>query len=145
MEKKSGRPRAEINWETFESLCGIQCTQTEIASVLKVHVDTLRDRTAEHYQEDFSTVYKKFSEGGKCSLRRNQFMLSKTNASMAIWLGKQWLGQTDVNKEQVGSIVDAVLEINERNRNRTTVQQRMETEQPLLHQRSPGESDSIQA
>lgn len=92
----NGRGLKEINWELFEQLCEIQCTQSEIASVLKVHVDTLRDRAKAHYQEEeFSTIYKKYTENGKSSLRRHQFLLSKKNAAMAIWLGKQWLGQKD--------------------------------------------------
>lgn len=32
---------------------------------------------------------------GKISLRRAQFKLAKKSANMAIWLGKQWLGQQD--------------------------------------------------
>ena len=91
----TGRPQKEINWELFEQLCEIQFTQSEIASVLKVHIDTLRDRAAIHYGDKFSNIYKKYTEGGKSSLRRHQFLLSKKNAAMAIWLGKQWLGQKD--------------------------------------------------
>jgi hypothetical protein len=61
-----------------------------------VHVDTLRNKAKAHYEEeDFSTIYKKYTENGKSSLRRHQFLLSKKNAAMAIWLGKQWLGQKD--------------------------------------------------
>ena len=30
------------------------------------------------------------------SLRRSQFRLAENNATMAIWLGKQYLGQKDV-------------------------------------------------
>ena len=95
MTKKRGPPLKPINWELFEQLCAIQCTQYEIASMLKVHPNTLSDRTNEYFREDYSTVYKKLSECGKCSLRRYQFNLSKTNASMAIFLDKNWLGQTD--------------------------------------------------
>jgi hypothetical protein len=92
----NGRTPKEINWDLFEQLCEIQCTQSEIASVLKVHVDTLRNKAKAHYEEeDFSTIYKKYTENGKSSLRRHQFLLSKKNAAMAIWLGKQWLGQKD--------------------------------------------------
>jgi hypothetical protein len=94
------RPQKEIDWAAFENLCQLQCTQSEIASFLKVHIDTLRDRAIAHYEmDDYSNIYKKFSESGKCSLRRNQFVLSKKNASMAIWLGKIWLGQRDVSRE----------------------------------------------
>lgn len=98
-KRKMGRPKAEIDWNLFEQLCGIQCTQSEMASMLKINVDTLRDRVEENYNDTFSTIYKKFTENGKCSLRRNQFALSKTNTAMAIWLGKQWLGQTDTPTE----------------------------------------------
>lgn len=91
-----GPPKKPIDWDEFEKLCALQCTQSEIASFLKVHPNTLSDRVKEKYPgEDYSTVYKKFSESGKCSLRRNQFVMSKKNASMAIWLGKQWLEQRE--------------------------------------------------
>lgn len=91
-----GAPKKPIDWEEFEKLCALQCTQSEIASFLKVHPNTLSDRVKEKYEgEDYSTVYKKFSETGKCSLRRYQFAMSKKNTSMAIWLGKQWLDQRE--------------------------------------------------
>lgn len=92
---KAGRPRKEIDWSLFEQLCQIQCTQSEIASMLKIDRDTLRDRVLDHFKEDYSSIYNKFTEAGKCSLRRMQFVLAKKNAGMAIWLGKQYLGQRD--------------------------------------------------
>lgn len=98
--KPTGRPEKEINWTLFEQLCAIQCTQSEIASMMKIHIDTLRDRAVVHYGDEYSNIYKKLSESGKCSLRRNQFVLSKTNASLAIWLGKQWLGQRDIQEDE---------------------------------------------
>jgi DNA-binding CsgD family transcriptional regulator len=95
-----GRPEKEIDWNMYEQLCGIHCTTQEIASFLKVHEDTLRPRAVQHYGgDDYSAIYKKFQESGKCSLRRNQFAMSKTNASMAIWLGKQYLGQKDRDEQ----------------------------------------------
>ena len=47
------------------------------------------------YGAGFSDIYKKLSSGGKKSLRRMQFELADKNATMAIWLGKQILGQRD--------------------------------------------------
>jgi hypothetical protein len=42
---------------------------------------------------------KEAHEGGRmeglASLRRKQFTMAESNASMAIWLGKQYLGQKD--------------------------------------------------
>ena len=91
----SGRPPKEINWQLFEDLCSIQCTQSEIASVLHFHVDTIRDRAQAHYEEEYSNIYKRFSESGKTSLRRTQFKLAQKSPAMAIFLGKQYLGQKD--------------------------------------------------
>jgi hypothetical protein len=93
--KTAGRPKKEIDWNQFEDLCALQCTQSEIASFLKIHHETLIIRAREKYEEDYPSIYKKYSEGGKCSLRRNQFAMSRKNASMAIWLGKQWLEQRE--------------------------------------------------
>lgn len=94
-----GRPIKEIDWNMFEQLCGIHCTTSEISSFLKIHDDTLRVRALKYYGgEDYSAIYKRFQESGKCSLRRNQFAMSKSNATMAIWLGKQYLGQKDIEQ-----------------------------------------------
>ena len=47
------------------------------------------------YGRTFADVYKEKRQGGKASLRRQQFKIAETNATMAIWLGKQYLGQSD--------------------------------------------------
>ena len=102
-----GRPPKEIDWEMFEQLCALQCTQDEMSGFLHVCGETLSNRVQQHYGEDYSTIYKRFSETGKCSLRRNQFVLSKTNAAIAIWLGKQWLGQKEnIPEAQVSDDID---------------------------------------
>lgn len=97
-KKKMGRPRIEwspTDYKHFEGLCAIQCTEEEIASVMGVSVDTVSRRVQEHYNMTFAEVYKRYSAPGKAALRRTQFDLAKRNATMAIWLGKQWLGQRD--------------------------------------------------
>lgn len=96
----NGRPEKDIDWLLFEDLCAIQCTQEEIAGLLRLHPDTLRARVKKQYEEDYTEIYKRYSANGKSSLRRNQFNLSKTNAAMAIWLGKQWLDQKENNPIQ---------------------------------------------
>ncbi len=90
-----GRPKIDIDWEEFEKLCAIQCTEEEIANWFNCHIDTINNRCKENYDCTFSDIYKKKSVGGKISVRRNQFNLSKTNSTMAIWLGKQYLNQKD--------------------------------------------------
>lgn len=90
-----GRPRIDFNFELFEQLCTIQCTLVEISGVMKISEDTIESRCKEHYGAGFSDIYKKLSADGKMSLRRTQFRLAEDNPTMAIWLGKQYLGQKD--------------------------------------------------
>lgn len=89
------RPRIEIDKEIFENICGIQCTLEEIAGVFNCSEDTIERWCKRTYEMGFAEVYKKHSARGKMSLRRFQFNLAKKNAAMAIFLGKQYLGQKD--------------------------------------------------
>src|ERR1700681_3423535 len=87
---KRGRPKKFVDLELVEKLAHIQCTYGEIASTLGVSVDTLQRN------KDFAVVYKRGAEGGRKSLRRMQFeSANKGNVTMQIWLGKQYLGQSD--------------------------------------------------
>ena len=84
------RPKKEIDYIAVEKLASIQCTQEEIANFLNLSVRTLQR------DEEFCRLYKKGQDNGKMSLRRYQFKLAEKNTSMAIFLGKQYLGQKDV-------------------------------------------------
>lgn len=44
----------------------------------------------------FEEAFEEYRVGGLLSLRRNQFQLAEKNAAVAIWLGKQHLGQKDI-------------------------------------------------
>ena len=89
------RPNAEINKQTFENLCIIQCTEEEICTVLGVTDKTLTNWCRRTYNMSFSEVFRQKREGGKASLRRMQWRLAERNAAMAIFLGKNILGQRD--------------------------------------------------
>lgn len=106
-KKKAGRPKTQWTDEQFrqfEALCQIQCTKGEICSVMGTSDKTLDRIINERYSESFSDVYKKYSANGKASLRRWQFdSARKGNATMQIWLGRQYLGQTEHHEiEQKG-------------------------------------------
>ena len=91
---KRGRPKIEIDLEQVEKLGMLQCTYSECGAWFGVHESTLKKNP------EFITAYKKGSEKGKISLRRKQFKLAEKNTSMAIWLGKQYLGQREPTTEQ---------------------------------------------
>lgn len=89
------RPRIEIDMEQFEKLCAIQCNLNEIAGFFSCSPDTIERWCKREYKENFAEVYEKKRGVGKISLRRAQFRMAETNPTMAIWLGKQYLGQTE--------------------------------------------------
>ena len=103
------RPKKEIDYEAVEKLASIQCTQEEIATFLNLSVRTLQR------DEEFCRLYKKGQENGKMSLRRIQFKLAEKNTSMAIFLGKQYLGQKDVietdNTKEISKVEELLSKI----------------------------------
>lgn len=104
---RTGRPKIEIDQRVFEELCKIQCTQSEICAVLGVTDKTLTSWCKRTYKKSFSEVFRQKREGGFASLRRMQFALASENAAMAIFLGKNYLGQTD--KKEVNMSADASI------------------------------------
>ncbi len=94
---KGGRPRKELDVKLFETLCLYQCTQEEIAAKLEMDAETLSRRVKEVYGKRFVDVFKEKKQAGKISLRASQFQkaIKEKNPTMQIWLGKQYLGQTD--------------------------------------------------
>lgn len=99
-QKKTGRPLKEIKKEEFEKLCALQCTQAEICDFFDTTDKTLRSWVRREYGKSFSEVYNLKRQKGMISLRRAQFKLAEKNATMAIWLGKQYLGQKNVKDEE---------------------------------------------
>lgn len=89
------RPRKEIDQKQFENLCTLQCTLDEFCGWFNVTDKTLDSWCKRTYGKHFSEVFREKRGTGKISLRRAQFQLAQTNATMAIWLGKQYLGQRD--------------------------------------------------
>lgn len=100
------RPRKEIDQEQFEKLCGLQCTMEEICGWFDITDKTLESWCKRTYKVGFSAIYAKKRETGKISLRRAQFRLAEKNAAMAIFLGKNYLGQTDRIEQIVTQIED---------------------------------------
>lgn len=101
-----GRPRAEIDKKQFENLCGLQCTLEEICGWFGVTDKTLNSWCKRTYSSSFSEVFRQKRGKGMIAVRRAQFRLAEKNATMAIWLGKQYLGQRDIVEQTIA--VDTV-------------------------------------
>ena len=107
----SGRPRKEIDQKQFENLCGLQCTLEEICGWFDVCTDTLETWCKRTYKRGFSEVFAQKRGAGKISLRRSQWRLAEKNANMAIWLGKQYLGQKDQEVQEYAAVHPLVSDL----------------------------------
>ena len=109
--RKVGRPRKKaakrgaklkvIDWDTVDKLCAIHCIGEEIAGILDVDYDTLVTACKRDKKRQFSDYIRQKSANGKASLRRRQYSVAMDgNPTMLVWLGKNWLGQTDKSDDE---------------------------------------------
>lgn len=106
----TGRPKTAINKVEFEKLCAIQCTLEEIAGWFGCSHDTIERWCHKEYGDRFANVYAQKRSIGKTSIRRRQFQVAeKGNTSMLIWLGKQYLGQSEKQEVAVSHNDDETI------------------------------------
>ena len=90
----AGRKPVEIDVEQLEKLASLQCTDEEIAAWFHCTPRTIEKRRKE---APFKEALERGKAMGRISVRRAQLkLLEAGNATMAVWLGKQLLGQRDV-------------------------------------------------
>lgn len=98
----AGRPRKEFDKKAFVDLMGLGCTQEEICWWFRdengksANADTLSRWCLRTFGQNFQDYSRE--NGGmylKIRLRQNQLKLSEKSAAMAIFLGKNMLGQKD--------------------------------------------------
>lgn len=108
----------EINIREFEDLVALGCSEQEVrwffrdaegnpASKAKLYNFCKKnfDMTFKQYSEQFGTL------GLKLSVRRNQLALSEKSSAMAIFLGKNYLGQREQMVETDTESIDKMNEI----------------------------------
>ena len=93
------RHRKTIKISELKRLCELQCSLEEIAFAFNITVDALKKLIEK--DEAVKAAINHGQATGKISLRRKQFRLASVSASMAIHLGKQYLGQTDKTQLEV--------------------------------------------
>ena len=88
------RPESKIDLVELEKLCGMQCTDEEVAAFFGVSTRTIERRRR---VERFRGVMERAKAKGRVSVRRNLFRLaSGGNVAAAIFLAKNLLGYRDV-------------------------------------------------
>ena len=98
----AGRPHKEFDKKTFVDLVGLGCDQQEICWFFRdnngkpANVDTLSRWCKREFDMNFQEYSRQNSGMAiKIKLRQAQIKLAEKSAAMAIFLGKNLLGQTD--------------------------------------------------
>ena len=95
-KSNAGRPPKQIDYKRLDSMCAIQCTGEECAAILDMSYLLMNQKLKEDGHGNFLEYYAIKAAGGKASLRRRQYKAAMDGQpTMLVWLGKQWLGQTD--------------------------------------------------
>src|SRR5579862_7473727 len=131
------RQPAEIDLAELEKLAAMQCTDEEIAAWFGVATRTIERKRK---NPAFADTLQRGKAKGRISLRRSQFKaVEQGNPTMQIWLGKQYLGQTDEVQHHISGAPQ--LTINIPGANAQAIVQRMVEERRLLTpSRQPDES-----
>ena len=113
---KRGRPTVNFDKKQFIDLVALGCNQEEICWFFRdetgkvANIDTL----SRWCKREFGVTFQEYSKQNslmalKIQLRRNQFELSKHSTPMAIWLGKQYLGQREAQEISIAKTDDDSL------------------------------------
>jgi AraC-like DNA-binding protein len=101
------RPKKQIDPEEVRKLAAIQCSYAEMADILGCNESTLTRR--------FAQVIKVGRSHAFASLKRKQYEVAMTgNVGMLIWLGKQYLEQTD--KREIDTTIHGGITIEQKQR-----------------------------
>lgn len=116
MKRKPGRPRKEISLAEMEKLLRMHCTLLEVAAWFNCSVDIIERRVLEATGKRFAEFSGEKRNAGKASLRRVQFNKAlKGDRTMMVWLGKQYLDQSDKSEvKQHGTLEIYAMKDDER-------------------------------
>jgi hypothetical protein len=95
-------PKPKVKLQDIEKLAMLQCTHREAAGFLDLRVSAFRQLMRKNPK--VAEAWERGQQMGLVSLRRKQMALASHNATMAIFMGKQYLGQRDiVTNQHVGA------------------------------------------
>ena len=106
-----GRHKTNIDWEKVNKYLQAQCDGVGIASLFGVHPNTLYRRCEEKYKMSFSEYSAQKKTEGKELLRAKQYQVAMSgDKTMLVWLGKQYLNQTDRRNIAITDDIDKTRE-----------------------------------
>jgi hypothetical protein len=106
-KRRSRGPKFKpIDLGQLEKLSALQCSQAEIAEWFRVGHATIERRLQ---RPEYREVMARGRALGRISLRRMQWQAARAgNAAMLIWLGKQYLGQSNNPAPRPGELSSSI-------------------------------------
>jgi hypothetical protein len=96
------RPKTIIDWKRVDMYLKAQCEGTGIAAILGIHPNTLYKACEDDHKMSFSAYLATKRGEGKELLRAKQFQSAMDgDRTMQIWLGKQYLNQSDKQDQTI--------------------------------------------
>lgn len=92
----SRQKKKPVKLSTIRMLSELQCDEAEAAASLGLRLKTFREML--RIDEKAREAWEQGRQLGRTSIRRSQFRLATHNATMAIFLGKQYLGQHETQR-----------------------------------------------
>jgi len=104
---KNGRPKIVINTKMLTDLCRLPkhiLSNTDVVYLMQnIHKDLSYSTVVRHIKEVYDCTFDEFRHKNQCRLKeliankQIKKALDDENVTMLIWLGKQYLGQSDSN------------------------------------------------
>lgn len=104
---KGGRPRKNVDFVKLATICQYPLTNEDIATLMDLSVDTIDRECKRVYGLGFADYKTQKQASTRKTILAKQLEVAKAgNVTMLIWLGKQYLGQTE--KQEIKAAVSAI-------------------------------------
>jgi len=107
------RPKKNFDYDKLDAILQFGATLFECEDILEVSESTLKRRIKSKYKCSFEHLRDKKMSKAKQNLRRKQYETAMAgNVTMQIWLGKNWLGQTDKVEQSIAEESQKIFTLN---------------------------------
>jgi hypothetical protein len=101
MTNSVGRPKKEMNWEVLDSILQFGASLLDCSELCEMSEDSIQRKIKEKHEMTFSEYRDKKMSRMRVKLLRKQYEGAMAgNTALLIWLGKQYLGQSDKNESK---------------------------------------------
>lgn len=101
------RPVKVVDFDKLARICQYPLTNEDIAAILDLSKDTIERAIKKEYGISFAAYKEQKQSSLRFTLFAKQIEVAKNgNVAMLIWLGKQYLGQSD--KQEVAAVVSSI-------------------------------------